>query len=72
LAERVEDGVTGVLFERGEVESLGRCLSRLAEDDRLVTRLSEEAYRRFCEARTRSNYGEHSEQVYREVGGAGK
>jgi glycosyltransferase involved in cell wall biosynthesis len=35
MADAVEDGVTGLLFDPGDAEGLSRCLRRLLEDARL-------------------------------------
>jgi glycosyltransferase involved in cell wall biosynthesis len=39
MAELVEDGVNGLLFEPGDVEDLARCLRRVAEEPELLDRL---------------------------------
>jgi glycosyltransferase involved in cell wall biosynthesis len=45
MAEAVEDGVTGLLFEPGDVPSLAAALRRLADDPALRRRLSDCAQR---------------------------
>jgi glycosyltransferase involved in cell wall biosynthesis len=44
--EQIQDGVTGLLFRNGNVESLIAGLQRL-QDDKLVTALGINAYNRF-------------------------
>jgi glycosyltransferase involved in cell wall biosynthesis len=48
-AENVEDGVTGLLFRNGDIESLSSALRRMS-DDALVQRLGRAAYERFWAA----------------------
>lgn len=43
MAEAVDDGVTGLLFEAGDSASLAACLRRLADDPGLRKRLAENA-----------------------------
>jgi len=45
MAEAVEDGVNGLLFEAGDEESLARVLRRLVDDRQLVERLAGAAHR---------------------------
>ena len=35
MADAIEDGITGLLFEAGSAEDLHRCLRRIVEDARL-------------------------------------
>ncbi len=50
--DEVEDGVSGLLFRAGDVDSLAAALRRLAADPALATRLGEAARTRVNQART--------------------
>lgn len=65
LEELVEDGVTGLVFERGNVEALAQCLTRVVEDSQLVADMSRAAYERA--RRPATAYVERLEEVYRSV-----
>jgi glycosyltransferase involved in cell wall biosynthesis len=49
-AAAIEPGVTGLLFENGDVSALSHLFTRLASADRLVTALGGAAYRRYWDA----------------------
>jgi glycosyltransferase involved in cell wall biosynthesis len=66
LAELVEDGVTGLAFERGNTEALAECLTRVLQDERLVADMSRAAYER-SEKQTVAVYVERLEEVYRDL-----
>jgi glycosyltransferase involved in cell wall biosynthesis len=46
LAEAIEDGATGLLFEPGDPDDLARALSRLCDDPSLRARLAEGSFER--------------------------
>ncbi|HJU12041.1 MAG TPA: glycosyltransferase [Candidatus Binataceae bacterium] len=52
MTEIIEDGITGLLAEPGNVESLSRCLCQLLADPGLRVRLGEAARRRYLECFT--------------------
>jgi glycosyltransferase involved in cell wall biosynthesis len=64
LEDAVEDGVTGMVFERGNVEELVGCLRRLSEDDRLVGRMSRAAYERWSRESGGLRYVQELEALY--------
>jgi glycosyltransferase involved in cell wall biosynthesis len=65
--ESVEDGVTGVLFKNGDVNSLKSALCRL-KDDGFVHRLGRAAYERYWEnPLTTERHVARLEQVYQTV-----
>jgi glycosyltransferase involved in cell wall biosynthesis len=49
-AEQVEDGENGLLYPRGDVESLAESLRKVAENDALVIRLGRKAHSMFWQA----------------------
>ncbi len=68
LPEVVEEGVTGLLAEPGDLASWAEALERL-RDDELVLRLGEGAYRRWCERYTPEDNLRQLEAIYRGLAG---
>ena len=62
--EIIQDGLNGLLFERGDAEGLSRIIQTLCDDRELVKRLSGNAQK----PKTIVSYVDELEQVYRNVG----
>lgn len=68
LPEIVEDGVTGRLFEKGNVEELAAVLGELRADPQLCSRMGETAKLRHREEYTVERMAERIESVYMGTG----
>ena len=67
LSEIVEDGATGLIFEKGNIDSLAAAIKRMVADPELCTRLGRNAREWVIEHRSWDRAGEKVAGIYREL-----
>jgi PEP-CTERM/exosortase A-associated glycosyltransferase len=70
LAEIVEDGETGVIFEKGDIDSLVEALDRTVNDPELCARLGKNARKWVVSNRTWEGAAQRTLDIYRQLQGA--
>lgn len=72
LAEIVKNGFNGLLFEKGNAESLTKALRTLLDEPELCERLAESGRNWVAKERDWANLSERIGQIYSEFGGASR